>query len=233
MSSVTRSIDSPNIVPIKRHGQLVPFFAVHGEGNVFFYAHLARHLEKDRPMYALEACGLDGGPLPFSKLIDYAAEYVRQVRNIQRSGPYCIGGYCLGAVIAFEMARQLLDAGHGVPLLVMFDTGPADIPVEDEHDHLIPKDIPETWKDVRDHYKTIVRNYQPGNYSGRLVLIQSSRLQAQGMHRPVIDRILDQYCESPERYGVDHSDGAMFREPCVKQVAAILNRNLSLLDDPS
>ena len=230
MSSVTRNRDSPNVVPVNRHGHLVPFFAVHGEGNVFFYAYLAKYLKKDRPMYALEAFGLDGEPLPFNKLSDYAAEYVRQIRNIW-TGPYYIGGYCLGAVIAFEMARQLLDAGHGVPLLVMFDTGQADIPFENEHDLLIPKEIRETWRDVGEHYKTIVRNYQPGSYSGRLVMIQSSQLQAQTTHRPVLDRILAQYCETPERYDVDDSNGPMFREPCVKRVAAILNESLSLSDE--
>ena len=42
-------------------------------------------------------------------------------RAIQPSGPYFIGGRCLGGNVAYEMALQLLDSGEDVALLALLD----------------------------------------------------------------------------------------------------------------
>ena len=49
-----------------------------------------------------------------------AAHYLDEIRTVQPRGPYCIGGYCLGAIVAFEMAQQLLAGGEEVALLALF-----------------------------------------------------------------------------------------------------------------
>jgi len=43
------------------------------------------------------------------------------IKNIQPHGPYRLGGYCLGAVVAFETARLLAAAGEDVEMVLMFD----------------------------------------------------------------------------------------------------------------
>jgi thioesterase domain-containing protein len=51
-----------------------------------------------------------------------AAFYVEAIRARQPSGPYFLGGWSLGGVVAFEMARQLRARGESVALLALMDS---------------------------------------------------------------------------------------------------------------
>jgi thioesterase domain-containing protein len=51
-----------------------------------------------------------------------AKYYIKEMRKIQPRGPYLLGGYCMGGVIAFEMAQQLCASGDQIMLLTLFDT---------------------------------------------------------------------------------------------------------------
>ena len=51
-----------------------------------------------------------------------AAWYVKEIRDVQPQGPYLLGGWSMGGLIALEAARQLLAAGQAVALVAMFDT---------------------------------------------------------------------------------------------------------------
>ena len=119
----TRSSDWSPLVAIQTAGSRPPFFCVHGAGgNVLIYRDLARRLGSDQPFYGLQAPGLDGGCPPLARIEDMAALYAREIRRAQPSGPYFLGGYCLGGTIAFEIARQIQEQGERVALLAMFDT---------------------------------------------------------------------------------------------------------------
>jgi thioesterase domain-containing protein/acyl carrier protein len=110
------------LVPIHTRGDGVPFFCVHGAGGgVLNFRDLAQHL-KDRPFYGLQARGINGQFDPHTSIEDMAAEYVAAVRRAHPEGPYVLGGYSGGGVIAYEMAQQLLADGVEVPLLVFLDT---------------------------------------------------------------------------------------------------------------
>ena len=112
-----------SLVAIQTAGSKPPFFCVHGAGGVIvrFYD-LARHLGSDQPVYGLQAQGLTGNDLPHTRVEDMAAAYIKEIRSVQPDGPYFLGGYSLGGVVAFEMAQQLM-AQHGEQaLVVMFDT---------------------------------------------------------------------------------------------------------------
>jgi phthiocerol/phenolphthiocerol synthesis type-I polyketide synthase E len=111
------------VVPIQPTGSRPPFFCVHGAGgNVLIYRDLSRHLGPDQPFFGLQAQGLDGSSPPLTRVEEMAALYVREMRRVQPSGPYFLGGYCLGGTIAFEMAQQLQSRGEEVALLALFDT---------------------------------------------------------------------------------------------------------------
>jgi thioesterase domain-containing protein len=47
-----------------------------------------------------------------------ASYHLQEIRQVQAHGPYFLGGYSLGGVIAFETAQQLRAAGEEVALLV-------------------------------------------------------------------------------------------------------------------
>ena len=51
-----------------------------------------------------------------------AENYIKEIKSLQPEGPYYLGGYCLGGVIAFEMAQQLKQAGDDISLLAMLET---------------------------------------------------------------------------------------------------------------
>jgi thioesterase domain-containing protein len=51
---------------------------------------------------------------------DLAAYFAAQIRAVQSSGPYVIAGYCAGGTIAFELARQLQQAGAEIKTLGLF-----------------------------------------------------------------------------------------------------------------
>ena len=108
-----------SLVPLQPGGRRPPFFGVHGHsGEILFYRDLCRRLGPDQPFFALQAQGLNGKA--HRTIGDMAAHYLAEIRTVQPHGPYLIGGYCLGAFVAFEMARQLRAAGEDVPLLALF-----------------------------------------------------------------------------------------------------------------
>jgi thioesterase domain-containing protein len=51
-----------------------------------------------------------------------ARDYIAEIRMVQPQGPYLLGGFSGGGIVAYEMARQLLEAGESVALVVMLDT---------------------------------------------------------------------------------------------------------------
>jgi thioesterase domain-containing protein len=110
------------LVQIHTKGDGAPFFCVHGAGGgVLNFRDLAQHLE-GRPFYGLQARGINGQFDPHTSIEDMAAEYVTSIRKQFPNGPYLLGGYSGGGVIAFEMTHQLMRAGHQVALLAMIDT---------------------------------------------------------------------------------------------------------------
>lgn len=118
----TQEIPSP-LVEVHAGGSRTPFFFVHGEygGGGFYCRELARHLGEEQPFYALQPPGLDGQPLP-PTIEAYAASYLECVRAFQPHGPYVLGGYCNGGLVAFEMAQQLQALGERVDLVAVIDT---------------------------------------------------------------------------------------------------------------
>src|SRR5207247_2470137 len=64
---------------------------------------------------------------------EMAARYLSELRVAQPNGPYRLGGWSMGGVVAFEMAQQLTSLGQEVALLALVDSS-ADIgshPVDD------------------------------------------------------------------------------------------------------
>jgi amino acid adenylation domain-containing protein len=113
---------SKSIIPIQPYGSKAPIFCVHaGHGHVLFYGNLALHLGDDQPLYGIQAKGIDGIDLPFSNMENMAAYYINEIRKIQPEGPYHLAGYCLGGLIIYEMAQQLLNEGNQVGLLASFN----------------------------------------------------------------------------------------------------------------
>jgi len=123
--SSSQESSSACLVPLQYQGERPPFFCVHPyAGVVFPYVELAHLLGNNQPFYGLQALGLNPGETPLTSISDMAAAYVRALKTVQSQGPYRVGGWSMGAWIAFEMAWQLQQEGDIVDRLVLIDMPP-------------------------------------------------------------------------------------------------------------
>jgi amino acid adenylation domain-containing protein len=234
-------------VAMKASGKRRPLFCPHiVGGHLFFYDNLARHLHEDQPLYGLPARGFDGRTPPDSCLEAMAAHCIGNMRHVQPKGPYLLAGYCSGALIAFEMARQLQAQGETVDLLALCDSlAPGFHPLEL---------VQTVWNFLRLRnvrivqqrlYRFILQNlglghlrkfrtvteahfwallsYRPKPYSGHVVLIRASNMDD--------SRSRSLGWEKFARNGVDvcmipAGHGAMVREPLVRVLAEKLETYL-------
>lgn len=110
------------LVPLRSGGERPPLFLLHPiGGTVFCYLALARHLTA-RPLYAVQSPGLDDAGEAEVTVPALARRYLELLRAAQPHGPYHLGGWCFGGVVAYEVARQLRAAGDEVAELVLFDS---------------------------------------------------------------------------------------------------------------
>lgn len=111
------------IVPVQAKGPLPPLYLVPGIGGmVLGLSYLAQRLGTNQPLSGLQARGVKNAETPCESIEDMARFYIDAIRAAQPTGPYFIGGYSFGGVVAFEMARQLQASGQQVGILAIFDT---------------------------------------------------------------------------------------------------------------
>lgn len=125
LASLPFASHSSFLIPLKRTGSLPPFFCVHPSGGtVFRYRALAQHMHKEQSFYGLQAPGFEHGEEPFTDLVAMARAYINAIQQIDPVGPYYLGGWSLGGVVAYEMACQLQAKGYQVNLLCIIDVDP-------------------------------------------------------------------------------------------------------------
>ena len=131
LAQVVRREENVNrspLVPIQvgqSGAEQTPLFLVHPiGGSVTCYRELTAALGTAQPVYGLQARGLSGGEVPFDRLEEMASYYVEAIRSVQQSGPYHLGGWSFGGVVAFEMARLLREQGHEVTLTLIDSYAP-------------------------------------------------------------------------------------------------------------
>jgi amino acid adenylation domain-containing protein len=102
-----------------------PLFFVHPSGgSVHWYADLARHLGAQQPFIGIQARGLKPGESLHDSIEEMAADYADAICERQPQGPYLVGSWSLGVIIAFATAQELIRRGRDVALLALLDQGP-------------------------------------------------------------------------------------------------------------
>nr|WP_277991511.1 non-ribosomal peptide synthetase [Corallococcus macrosporus] len=264
------------LVPIQESGTRRPFFCVHPVGgNVLAYAELARRLGPDQPFYGLQARGLDGTQPPLESIEAMAAYYLDALQTVQPRGPYRLGGWSMGGLVAYEMARQLQARGETVEVLALIDPSPAraaaQAPEAEDPGQLAlhfavdyagllnledwapdPEQVgtdadatlkallargkasgllaPETSTeqvrtlfDVFTHNLRALRRYEPGPFTGPLVILRA-------MERPStdpVDRNWKAYVPQARVQEVEGNHHSLLRAPDVQQVAQHLGSLLA------
>ena len=110
----------PTLVPIRTDGRRPAFFLV-AQGNIVGFENVANKLD-DRAFYVFHHPAVHREPLLEISIEDMAEHFLRELRRVQPSGPYLLGGWCAGSAVAFEMARRLVKEGDSVPLLAILDS---------------------------------------------------------------------------------------------------------------
>ena len=95
-----------------------------GSGAVFGGLQPLLGCVKDTSIYALNSPFIKNKPDPDlpPSIEELAATYVAEIKRRQPDGPYLIGGYSVGGVVAFEVVRQLFEDGNEVEKLFLIDT---------------------------------------------------------------------------------------------------------------
>ncbi|MGH6989248.1 MAG: alpha/beta fold hydrolase [Stellaceae bacterium] len=113
------------LVLLKPGNDAAPLFILHGiGGNVIEIERFGRLIDTARPVYGVQARGVDGASPPFQTIAEMADYDLAAIRAVQPNGPYFLAGYSFGGLVALEMARRLGAAGEHVGLLALIDCFP-------------------------------------------------------------------------------------------------------------
>jgi thioesterase domain-containing protein len=110
------------LIPVQTGQSRPPFFYmhVHWIGGAFYSFTLAHDLGPDQPLYVIDPYKFDDLQVP-PTIEEIAASYIESIRTVQSEGPYFLGGFCAGGLLAYEVAQQLRARGQEVKLLVLID----------------------------------------------------------------------------------------------------------------
>jgi amino acid adenylation domain-containing protein len=111
------------LIPIQGSGDARPMFAVPAAGgNVLSLQPLSKTLGAQRPFYGLGTVGLDGRTSPPDSVEETARLNIAALKTLQPRGPYSLIGHSYGGVVAYEMARILLEEDEEIASLTLLDS---------------------------------------------------------------------------------------------------------------
>lgn len=161
-----------SLLPLRVEGTQRPFFCVHpAGGSASCYRELALGLP-DRPVYGLECVRGYAG----ERLASMAATYIEAIRQVQPTGPYLLGGWSLGGLIAVEMAAQLERVGETVERIVLIDARPTqNLQQLAFLDHMV-NDRAATLALIGRHLATLCGQSSPVNYGDLAALPEEAQM---------------------------------------------------------
>ncbi len=118
-----RSRAASPVVPLRTDCTGTPFFCVTGGGAPAVSLRALSEAMPGQNLYAIQARGLEERALPDHSIEAAAGRNLIAVREVQPAGPYLLGGYSYGGLVAFEMACRLHTLGEDVAMLVLLDIG--------------------------------------------------------------------------------------------------------------
>ena len=159
------------LVPFRRGGSKNPWFCVHGRGGgIMFLRDLSPYLDEDRAVIGIQAEWKEGELAPDRTVEELGSMYADEVRNLQPTGPYFLGGSCFGGLVAREMGRNLDEAGEMVAVVVVIDPPSPGM-----------KDVPVTGR-MRNPNSLLRRVWDSASYRTRKVLFRRKTRRLQQFH---------------------------------------------------
>ncbi|WP_340617167.1 alpha/beta fold hydrolase [Xenorhabdus entomophaga] len=163
----------------------------------------------------------------FISIEQQTEHYVAAIRKVHPNGPYHLGGWSYGGVVAYEMAQQLCAMGQEVETLVLIDSFFASNRHWQQPDEVALQNFmskegvdPEStfgkaFSVELQHNPELLMNYQPRPYAGRVALIQAS--QERELNNPLIfDNLVNHWEELVEgefnTYRINATHDDIFKE---------------------
>ncbi|MFO7629975.1 MAG: AMP-binding protein, partial [Prochlorococcaceae cyanobacterium] len=116
-------IDLQTLVLLQPEGEKPPLFIIHGwGGSVYAFLNIVKSMPKDRPIYGLQAQGLDQPERRQNTVIEMANHYVQQIRAVYPEGPFHLLAYSCGSSYALGVAEVLHSQGCKIGMLALFDS---------------------------------------------------------------------------------------------------------------
>jgi aryl carrier-like protein len=111
------------IILLNPNGTQEPFFFFHSDlaADGLYCRRLAALVGPDQPIYAIAPHGTAGLPA-FASVEEMADDYVSRIRALRPAGPYRLGGYCIGGLAAYEVARRLAEHGEIADRVVLVNS---------------------------------------------------------------------------------------------------------------
>lgn len=99
-----------------------PLFLTHTTpGDVLGYVNLIHALDNKIPVYGIQSQGLSSAEC-HTCFKDMVEKYTDEILKIQKTGPYYIGGWCYGGILAYEIGNELKKRGKTQVNLYLIET---------------------------------------------------------------------------------------------------------------
>jgi len=117
------SPEAPHLIVLNDRGTKPPLVLIAGVGGyAFTYRNFSRLLGAEQPVFAFQSVGAEPSePLRALSIQEIAKIYEEELTHVLPDGPVVLGGFSIGMLPAFELARRLEKRGRRVPLLISFD----------------------------------------------------------------------------------------------------------------
>ncbi|MFD1613740.1 amino acid adenylation domain-containing protein [Gelatiniphilus marinus] len=109
-----------HIIGIKQQGKNAPLFCIHGGGaHFFFYNLLSKYIDKERPIYSIQASSIDADLILHDSIKQMALDFINEIKQVQPQGTYHIMAYCFSTAVGLEISRILKKEGEKVNLIIV------------------------------------------------------------------------------------------------------------------
>lgn len=241
--SSTKPFESP-IIPIREGNGEPALFLVHPSGGLSFcYTGLARYI--DMPIYGINNpyfTNPEDGP---NSIEERATHYIKLIKEIQKTGPYYLGGWSFGGLMALEISHQLSLQKEEVKRLILIDAGipkkalinpqknkkeVQEILISSEKDFLLPQELKDL---VERNIKARKRVfwYAVPKYRGEVFLLRAERKNKLG--KPLKHKInshgWEGYIQHLKMLDIPGEHFTLFDREYIKSTAAAIKLTLNPL----
>ncbi len=111
------------VVELKSGGPGPCLFIVPGlGGKVDGLVNFGALLQTPMRAFGSAARGVEGESPPHTEMTEIVQHNLMLLKSVQANGPYYLLGHSFGGIVAFEMARRLVESSEKVACLILLDT---------------------------------------------------------------------------------------------------------------